>query len=87
MSERTGVSGTARGVHGAHGWRFLEELRTDARYGLRWLARSPGFAVAAILSLGLGIGANTAVFSLLDAVLLKSLPVARPDSLVVMSYV
>ena len=87
MSERTGVSGTARGVHGAHGWRFLEELRTDARYGLRWLARSPGFAVAAILSLGLGIGANTAVFSLLDAVLLKSLPVARPDLLVVMSYV
>ena len=49
------------------------------RYGLRWLTRSPGFAAAAILSLGLGIGANTAVFSLLDAVLLKSLPVAHPD--------
>ena len=69
------------------GWRFLEELRTDVRYGLRWLTRSPGFAAAAILSLGLGIGANTAVFSLLDAVLLKSLPVSHPDSLVVMSYV
>ncbi len=68
-------------------WRFLEELRTDVRYGLRWLTRSPGFAAAAILSLGLGIGANTAVFSLLDAVLLKSLPVAHPESLVVMSYV
>ena len=58
-----------------------------SRYGLRWLTRSPGFAAAAILSLGLGIGANTAVFSLLDAVLLKSLPVAHPESLVVMSYV
>ena len=66
---------------------FVEELRTDVRYGLRWLTRSPGFAAAAILSLGLGIGANTAVFSLLDAVLLKSLPVAHPESLAVMSYV
>jgi predicted permease len=84
MRERTGGSGMTRGVRG---WRFLEELRTDVRYGVRWLARSPGFAAAAILSLGLGIGANTAVFSLLDAVLLKSLPVAHPDSLVVMSYV
>ena len=57
------------------------------RYGLRWLTRSRGFAAAAILPLGLGIGANTAAFSRLHAVLLKFLPVARPELLVVMSYV
>ena len=74
-------------MRGGRAWQFVEELRTDVRYGLRWLTRSPGFAAAAILSLGLGIGANTAVFSLLDAVLLKSLPVAHPESLAVMSYV
>jgi ABC-type antimicrobial peptide transport system permease subunit len=84
MRKRTGVSATIGRVRG---WPSLEELRTDVRYGLRWLTRSPGFAAAAILSLGLGIGANTAVFSLLDAVLLKSLPVAHPESLAVMSYV
>jgi predicted permease len=84
MREPIGVSWMIRG---GRAWRLVEELRTDVRYGVRWLTRSPGFAAAAILSLGLGIGANTAVFSLLDAVLLKSLPVAQPDSLVVMSYV
>ena len=84
MHEHTGASGTTRGGRARQ---FVEELRTDVRYGLRWLTRSPGFAAAAILSLGLGLGANTAVFSLLDAVLLKSLPVAHPESLAVMSYV
>ena len=78
MREPIGESWTMRGVRGVRAWRLMEELRTDVRYGVRWLTRSPGFAAAAILSLGLGIGANTAVFSLLDAVLLKSLPVAQP---------
>ena len=54
----------------------------DVRHGVRLLARSPMFAAAAILSLGIGIGANTAMFSVVDALLLKKLPVPQPDGLV-----
>ena len=54
----------------------------DVRYALRMLAASPGFAAAAILTLALGIGANTAIFQLLDALRLRSLPVPRPHELV-----
>ncbi len=63
------------------GLRLLDELRGDTRYALRLFRRSPGFAAVAILSLGLGIGANTAIFSLVDAVLLETLPVSRPQRL------
>jgi len=62
------------------GW--LERLVADVRYALRTLRSNPGFATVAILSLALGIGANTAMFSLIDAVILKKLPVRDPDALV-----
>jgi predicted permease len=58
-------------------------LLRDLKYGLRMLARSPGFAAVVVLSLALGIGANTAIFTLIDAVMLKNLPVEKPDQLVV----
>jgi predicted permease len=61
---------------------WLESLVADVRYALRSLRGSPGFALVAILSLGLAIGANTAIFSLIDAVMLRSLPVSRPEELV-----
>jgi predicted permease len=61
--------------------RFVEILIQDIRYGLRQLRRNAGFTAVAIISLALGIGANTAIFTLVDAVMLKSLPVANPKQL------
>lgn len=61
---------------------WLETAIQDLRYALRTLRRNPGFAATAVLSLALGIGANTALFSLLDTLLLKMLPVAEPQRLV-----
>jgi predicted permease len=65
---------------------WLQTTIADLRYALRMLRRNPGFAAAAVLSLALGIGANTAIFSLLDQVLLRGLPVSHPEDLVFLSW-
>jgi len=63
-------------------WLWLEQLTQDLRYGLRTLRKAPAFAVAVVLTIALGVGANTAIFSLMDEVLLRSLPVHNPQALV-----
>ncbi|HEX6773026.1 MAG TPA: ABC transporter permease [Acidobacteriaceae bacterium] len=66
------------------GWNWLETLTQDVMYGLRAMLRTPGITLVALLSLALGIGANTAIFSLMDAVMLRSLPVKDPQQLVML---
>ncbi len=70
--------------HMAWGWDWLESFAQDIAYGTRALLRHPGITIVALASLALGIGANTAIFSLLDAVMLRSLPVKDPQQLVVL---
>jgi len=63
-------------------WLWLEQLRQDIRHSIRILRRNPGFSLTIVLTLAFGIGANTAIFSLIDAVMLKALPVSHPEQLV-----
>ena len=63
------------------GWTWLENLWRNVRYSLRQLRRSPGFTSVVVLTLALGIGANAVIFTLVNAVMLKALPVANPRQL------
>jgi macrolide transport system ATP-binding/permease protein len=70
----------------AWGWTFWEQLLQDLRYAFRTMGANKTFSALAILSLALGIGANTAIYSFMDSILLRSLPVSNPESLVVLNW-
>src|ERR1019366_1611690 len=76
-----GVEQVKEECRDAWGVRFIEALLQDMRFGLRQLRRNPGFTTVAVITLALGIGVNTAIFSLIDAVMLRMLPVEKPGEL------
>ncbi len=68
------------------GWSFLEQLLQDLRYAVRTMRHNRVFSVLALLSLALGIGANTVIYSFMESILLRTLPVANPESLVLLNW-
>ena len=76
-----GVESLREDCREAYGFQWFDELRQDLRYSAHGILKAPGFSAAIIVSIALGIGANTAIFSLMDAVLFRTLPIADPASL------
>jgi macrolide transport system ATP-binding/permease protein len=82
-----GVEQTRERQRDRRGWPFLESFLQDLRYGMRMLMRNRGFTIVAVLILAIGIGANTAFYSIVDATLLRPLPFADPDRLMGLSLI
>src|SRR5262245_41780561 len=82
-----GVAQAMDAMRDQRGWPWLDDLRCDVRHAVRMLRRNPAFTIAALLTLALGIGANSALFAIADAALLRPLPFPEADRLVMIKEI